>query len=162
MNLIARLTGTVARIVRDVAEVVTEAPAIHRELRQRRAAATTTTERIPAPLTEVDGEVPSVEAIEKAARMHEEAREATNSGGRLKRAADKVLKRVPDGVYGLATIQRFESSRQTADLDAIKALLELHGLGELPMKTCAPSLVITLAEESTAAGEAELALAYAA
>lgn len=44
------------------------------------------------------------------------------------------------------TVERFESSRQVADLEAIKAVFAAHGLGDVPMKRCAPSLTITIAE----------------
>jgi hypothetical protein len=110
---------------------------------------------VPAPLTQVKGPVPSVDAIQAAAVAYEQARVDTNAAARAKKGALKTLDRTPDGVYGPVTIERFESSRLVADLDAIRELLELHGLGEMPMKTCAASLTITIAAEAT--GTAELA-----
>jgi hypothetical protein len=113
----------------------------------------------PAPLTEVKGEVPAVADIEDAARAYEQARTDTNAAARVKRGALKTLDRTPDGEYGAVTVERYESSRLVADLDAIKALLKEHGLGEVPMKTCSPSLTITFAEEVALSTEAEFAYA---
>jgi hypothetical protein len=114
---------------------------------------------VPAPLTQVKGPVPSVDAIQAAAAAYEKARVDTNAAARAKKGALKTLDRTPDGSYGLVTVERFESSRLVADLDAIRELLELHGLGDVPMKTCAASLTITIAAEAT--GTTELAHAAA-
>lgn len=160
MKITNWLGRTVARIVRDVAE----APAVARELRQRRAAQAETA-RTPAPLSadDIKGTVPDVADIETAARAYEQARTETNAAARTKRNAEKTLKRTPDGQYGTVTVERFESSRQVADMDAIKALLAEHGLGEVPMKTCSASLVLTFAAELAPAGDAaELELVLAA
>lgn len=153
MRITTWITSTVARIVRDVAE----APRVSRELRQRRATETAK----PAPLAaeDVKGEVPEVADIETAARVYDKARNQTNAAARLKRSAEKVLKRTPDGQYGGVVVERFESSREVADLDAIRAVFKAHGLGEVPMKRCAPSLAISWAEQ--AAGDATPALQLA-
>jgi hypothetical protein len=102
---------------------------------------------VPAPLV-ITTAAPAIADIVTAAHAYEQARLDTNAAARIKRTAEKVLKRTPDGVYGPVTVERFESSRQVADLDAIQALLDLHGLGEMPMKTCAPSLTLTFAAEA--------------
>jgi hypothetical protein len=143
MRIAKLITGTIARIVRDV----TEAPAVARELRQRRTAQTVQSAK-PAPLTadDIKGEVPEVADIEIAARFYEAAREDGNAASRLKRRAEKVLGKTPDGVYGAVTVERFESSRKVADLDAIKAIFAANGLGDIPMKTCSASLVLTWSE----------------
>jgi hypothetical protein len=149
MNL-RQLAATAARIARDVIAVVAEAPAVHRELQQRRTEQAATIARIPAPLTadDVKGEVPDVEEIEQAAREFEQARVNGNAAARIKRAAEKILGRTPDGVHGQVTVERFESSRLVADLDAIKAIFASRGLGDVPMKRCAASLTLTWAQES--------------
>lgn len=100
--------------------------------------------KVPAPLAVEDvKQVPAVDAIEKAARDYDQARLDGNTAERIKNKAKKVLAQTPDGTYGTVTVERFESSRQVADLDAIKAIFEAHGLGEVPMKTCAPSITLT-------------------
>lgn len=113
---------------------------------------------VPAPLTQIKGAVPSVDTIQAAARAYEKARLDYNTAARAKKGALKTLDRTPDGSYGLVTVERFESSRLVADLDAIAELLAAYGL-EVPMKTCAPSLTITFAAEAT--GTPELAHAAA-
>jgi hypothetical protein len=114
----------------------------------------------PAPLTEVKGTVPEVADIETAARAYEQARVETNTAARAKKGAAKILDKTPDGQYGTVTVERFESSRQVIDQDAVKALLAAHGL-EVPMKTCSASLVLTFAEEATTTQDAA-ELAHAA
>lgn len=160
MNLIARLARAAARVIRDVAD----APAVARQLRTLRAQAETprpTLERVPAPLTAEDiaDELPEVADIEEAARIYEQARQDANAAARAKRKAEKVLRRTPDGVYGSVTVERFESSRRTVDLDAVRALFAAHGLGDVPMRPCSPSLVITLTEQATETSAPTLAAA---
>lgn len=147
MNLIARLARTAARVARDLAE----APAVARQLRTLRTQATPPAlTRVPAPLAadDITGDLPDVADIEAAARQYEAAKQATNAAARTKRKAEKVLKRTPDGVYGSVVVERFESSRRTVDLDAVRALFAAHGLGDVPMKTCAPSLIVTFTEQA--------------
>lgn len=138
-----KLVSTVRQVVRTVAD----APRVHREVARYRAGHTPAP-RVPAPLAadDITGEVPAVADIEQAAHSYEQARTRTNEAARLKRTAEKILKRTPDGEYGTVTVERFESSRQVADLEAIKAVFAAHGLGDVPMKRCAPSLTITIAE----------------
>ncbi len=103
--------------------------------------------KVPAPLAVEDvKQVPAVEAIEEAARSYDQARLSLNAATRTKNKAAKVLAETPDGTYGTVTVERFESSRQVADLDAIAAIFEANGLGPVPMKTCAASLTLTFAE----------------
>jgi hypothetical protein len=151
MRIFTRVTGVVRRVAHDVVD----APRVRRELRQHRAAQTSPA-RVPAPLIAEDiaAEPPTVAEIETAARDYEQARAETNAAARLKRTAEKILKRTPDGVHGTVTVERFESNRQVADLDAIRAIFEANGLGEVPMKRCSPSLTITFAAEDTGTAEA--------
>jgi len=106
-----------------------------------------------APLTadDIEGEVPSEAEIIEAAKRYEEARRQTNAAARAKRLAEKVLSRTPDGMYGALKVERRVSSRKVADLDAIRRIFAEHGLGEVPMKTCAPSLTFEWAAENEAA-----------
>lgn len=151
MTLIGRIARTVALIA---------APRVARDLERLRglrqvpavaavATTTTPTTSAPAPKVAIKGEAPEVEDIQAAARLYDQAREQANAAARTKRKAEKTLKGVADGTYGCVTIARVESTRQTADLDAIRAIFAEQGLGEVPMKTCAPSLTITWADETT-------------
>ena len=100
--------------------------------------------KVPAPLAVEDvKQVPAVGTIEQAARDYDQARLSLNAATRTKNKAAKVLAQTTDGIYGAVTVERFQSSRQVADLDAIRALLEANGLGDVPMKTCAPSITLT-------------------
>lgn len=110
-------------------------------------ATTTTPAATPAP---TPAEIPTLDEIQAAAHLYDQAREQANTAARTKRRAEKVLKTIPDGTYGPVTITRVPSSRQVADLDAIRRIFAEHGLGEVPMKSCAPSLTITWAAESPA------------
>ncbi|MQY04152.1 hypothetical protein [Actinomadura macrotermitis] len=153
MKIAKLIARTARRVVRDV----TDAPRVSRELRTLRAA---TPARVPAPLTagQIKGEVPAVADIEAAARQFEQARTDANAAARAKRAAEKILKRTPDGQYGAVVVERFESSRQVADLDAIRTLFAEHGLGDIPMKSCAPSLALTFTAADTGTEPAESVL----
>lgn len=115
--------------------------------------------KAPKPLLveDIKGAVPSVDVIEKAARSYEAARIEGNAAERIKNKAKKVLAETPDGTYGLVTVERFASSRQTADLDAIRAIFAEHGLGDVPMKTNAASITLTFAEANAPAHEQLLA-----
>lgn len=109
-------------------------------------------EAIPAPAKEskakplfTPGEMPTVADIEAHGDVHQAAADAKRAGGRGIYRAEKLLSRLPDGVYGRVTVAREESNRLVADLDAIAAILREHGLGEIPMRRCAPTLRITVA-----------------
>jgi hypothetical protein len=99
----------------------------------------------PAGLYEAD-EIPAVEQIEAAAREYDRAADQARRADRGKRAAKKVLDKLPAGIYGSFRIFRTPSSRQTPDLAAITAIFKANGLGPVPMKACAPSLKVELVE----------------
>jgi hypothetical protein len=99
----------------------------------------------PAGLYEAD-EIPAVEQIEAAAREYERAADQARRADRGKRAAKKVLDKLPAGIYGTWRVFRTPSSRQTPDLAAITATYKRLGLGPVPMKPCAPSLKVELVE----------------
>ncbi|CAD12023.1 hypothetical protein PV411_38755 [Streptomyces sp. NRRL_B-16638] len=85
------------------------------------------------------------EEIEDAAADYAAATDRARSGDRGKRKARKLLDRLPAGRYGVWTVERVPSSRQTPDLEAIRATYKRLGLGDVPMRTCAPSLRVTRA-----------------
>ncbi|MBK3588592.1 hypothetical protein JHN49_34820, partial [Streptomyces sp. MBT57] len=95
----------------------------------------------PAGLYEAD-EVPPVADIEAAAAAFDKAAQQARAGDRGKRAAKKILDRLPAGRYGSWLVTRTVSNRQTADLDAIRAIFKANGLGPVPMKSSAPSLKV--------------------
>lgn len=99
----------------------------------------------PAGLYEPD-EIPTTEAIEAAAREYERAADQARRADRGKRAAKKVLDKLPAGVYGTWRIFRTPSSRQTPDLAEITCIFKANNLGPVPMKACAPSLKVELVE----------------
>ena len=85
-------------------------------------------------------ELPAVELIEAAAREYNRAADQARRADRGKRAARKILDRLPAGTYGGWLVERVPSARQTADLDAIRAIFKANNLGPVPMKGSAPSL----------------------
>jgi hypothetical protein len=99
----------------------------------------------PAGLYEAD-EVPAVEVIEAAAREYERAADQARRADRGKRAAKKVLDKLPAGIYGRFRIFRTPSSRQTPDLAEITRIFKANNLGPVPMKACARSLKVELIE----------------
>ncbi|MFD6911791.1 hypothetical protein [Streptomyces virginiae] len=88
-------------------------------------------------------EMPGVETIEAAAAEYVQAGDARRAADRLKRRSSKVLDRLPAGLHGRWLVERVESSRTTVDLDSIRATYKRLGLGEVPMRQCAPSLRLT-------------------
>jgi hypothetical protein len=109
-----------------------------------------------------EDEMPTAEEIEAAAVSYAKAMDQARAGDRGKRAARKLLDRLPAGLYGRWAVSRVESSRQVADLDAIRAIFKAHGLGPVPMKTPAPSLRVermAVPEQVTADAEPVLATA---
>ncbi|MFJ9101153.1 hypothetical protein ACIRJM_22110 [Streptomyces sp. NPDC102405] len=90
-------------------------------------------------------EMSAPEAIKEAAADYAAACDRTRAGERGKRKARKILDRLPAGNYGGWIVERIPSSRQTPDLDSIRATYKRLGLGPVPMRTCAPSLRITAA-----------------
>lgn len=138
-GLIGAIAGTAADAVRSVinpAALVAD---------QAEPAPVEETAPDPAGLYGAD-EMPETDAIESAAREYERAADAARRADRGKRAARKILDRLPAGRYGTWIVERVTSSRQTADLDAIRATYKRLGLGQVPMKTNAPSLKVRRAE----------------
>ncbi|WP_406462285.1 hypothetical protein OH768_44065 [Streptomyces sp. NBC_01622] len=99
----------------------------------------------PADVLDAD-ELPPVEQIETAAREYERAADQARRADRGKRAAKKILDKLPAGLYGTWRVFRTPSSRQTPDLAAITATYKKLGLGPVPMKECAPSLKVERVE----------------
>ena len=87
-------------------------------------------------------ELPEIEDIETAAAEYATAADQYRAANRAKRKTRKLLDRLPAGLYGGWLVSRTPSSRQTADLDAIRATYQRLGLGDVPMKTSAPSLKV--------------------
>lgn len=131
------LAGTVTTAVRSVID-----PAA---LVADQAAPATTEAPDPAGLYTAD-EMPSVTDIERAALSLDLAADQARRADRSKRAAKKVLDRLPAGTYGTWRIFRTPSSRQTPDLAEITRIFKANGLGPVPMKPCAPSLKVELVE----------------
>ncbi|QFZ73985.1 hypothetical protein GFH48_12675 [Streptomyces fagopyri] len=130
---VRRLIGTVADAVRSViapAALATE---------QEQPAVETVPD--PADVLTAD-ELPTVETIEAAAKEYERAADQARRADRGKRAAKKVLDKLPAGIYGGWKIFRTPSSRQTPDLAEITRIFKENGLGPVPMKACAPSLKV--------------------
>ena len=92
-------------------------------------------------------ELPPLADIAAAAREYLRASEQSRTADRAKRAARKLLDRLPAGRYGAWHIERVGNAREVADLEAIRAIFDAHNLGEVPMKRVAPSLKVTTAAE---------------
>ncbi|MEU2300575.1 hypothetical protein ABZ584_24585 [Streptomyces antibioticus] len=93
-----------------------------------------------------DDEMPETDAIELAAVEYERAADQARRADRGKRAAKKVLDKLPAGIYGTWRIFRTPSSRQTPDLAEITRIFKANNLGPVPMKACAPSLKVELVD----------------
>ncbi|WP_386343307.1 hypothetical protein [Streptomyces xiangluensis] len=106
----------------------------------------------PADVLDAD-EIPAVETIEAAAREYERAADQARRADRGKRAAKKVLDKLPAGIYGGWKVFRTPSSRQTPDLAEITRIFKANNLGPVPMKPCAPSLKVEQVEFVQAADE---------
>ncbi|MFF8954076.1 hypothetical protein ACF09I_35565 [Streptomyces sp. NPDC014940] len=102
----------------------------------------------PSGLFSADEMPPAADIAAAAANFHRAADQG-RAADRAKRAARKLLDRLPAGRYGAWEVERVASNRQTADLDAIRRIFREHGLGEVPMKTAAPSLKVTRAAADT-------------
>lgn len=100
-------------------------------------------------------EMPPAEVIEAAASDYATACDLARAADRGKRKAKKLLGRLPAGLYGRWLVEQVPSSRQTPDLEAIRATYARLDLGEVPMRTCAPSLRVTAAAEAAVSVEAD-------
>jgi len=100
-------------------------------------------------------DMPDVEIIEAAARTYDRAVVEARRADRGKRAAKKLLDRLPAGLYGTWAISRKESTRKVVDLEAVAATYKRLGLGPVPMKVCAASLVVAYAEANTNPGDSD-------
>lgn len=90
-------------------------------------------------------EMPALADIEAAAEQFVTASEQARVADRGKRAARKLLDRLPAGRYGMHVIERVDNAREVADLEAIRAIFAANNLGEVPMKRTAPSLKVAFA-----------------
>jgi hypothetical protein len=131
------LAGTLADAVRSIvnpaALVADQAPAAVVEAPE------------PAGLYTED-EMPDTAAIARAALSLDLANDNARRADRSKRAAKKILTRLPSGIYSGWKVYRKPSARMTPDLEAIGRILREHGIREIPMKPCADSLVVELVE----------------
>lgn len=98
----------------------------------------------PAGLLTAD-ELPPLAVIEADIERFLNATEQARTADRTKRAARKLLDRLPAGRYGLFKLERVANAREVADLEAIRAIFAANGLGDVPMKPCAASLKIEFA-----------------
>mgnify|MGYP001595777423 CR=1 FL=1 len=98
----------------------------------------------PAGMYEAD-ELPELADIERAALSFSLAADNARRADRSKRAARRILDKLPAGLYGTWLVSRTPSSRQVVDLEAVTATYKKLGLGPVPMKPCAPSLKVTRA-----------------
>ncbi|WP_432034466.1 hypothetical protein [Streptomyces antibioticus] len=142
LDLITRRTARAARALADAVRSVVAPAALVRD----QAPATVPD---PADVLTPEEAAAMAEEIETAATAYADAADLARAGDRGKRKARKLLDRVPAGRYGAVLVERVQSSRQTPDLDAIRAAYKANGLGEVPMRPCAASLRVTVAEELT-------------
>lgn len=92
-------------------------------------------------------ELPPLADIAAAAREYQRATEQTRAAERTKRAARKLLDRLPAGRYGAWQVERVGNAREVADLEAIRAIFDAYNLGKVPMKRVAPSLKVVIVPE---------------
>ncbi|MFE2684005.1 hypothetical protein [Streptomyces mirabilis] len=134
-----------ARTVR--AMIGTVADAVRSVIAPASLAETPAVETVPDPVDALAAdELPPVESIEAAAREYERAADQARRADRGKRAAKKVLDKLPAGIYGGWKVFRTPSSRQTPDLAEITRIFKANNLGPVPMKACAPSLKVELVD----------------
>jgi len=111
-----------------------------------RITATVAEFRVPVPVAEpadlfAPDELPPLDDI-LAAAEYDRAGDQARRADRGKRAARKILDRLPVGRYGVWDVERVPSGRQTADLDEIRKIFKANGLGPVSMKSSAPSLKV--------------------
>ncbi|WP_322766502.1 hypothetical protein [Frankia sp. Cr1] len=75
----------------------------------------------------------------------DQAADEARAADRTRRRAKKILDRLPAGLYGAWLVERVESNRLVADLDAVRATYQRLGLGDVPVKACAPGLRVSRA-----------------
>ncbi|MFD9496853.1 hypothetical protein ACFWA1_35865 [Streptomyces sp. NPDC060005] len=132
---------TAARRIRSTARTVSDAV---RSVVAPASLVRSTAPAVPDPADVfTDEDMPSVEDIETTAAPYTTACDKARAGERGKRKARKLLDRLPAGTYGRFTVERAPSSRQTPDLESIRATYARLGLGPVPMRSCSPSLRIT-------------------
>lgn len=93
-------------------------------------------------LTEI--EVDEV-AVAAALGAFFEASERAKSADRDKRKHRKVFEGLPGRIYGAWRLAWKPATRKVPDLDAITAIFEDNGLGEVPMKLVSDSVEVTKA-----------------
>lgn len=115
----------------------------------------------PAGLLAAD-ELPPAEDITAAASAYAQAAEQARAADRGKRAARKLLDRLPAGLYGGWQVEREPSGRSTVDLEQVRRIFKAHGLGPVPMKSAAPTLKVSQVVPATAPLDGEFAALAAA
>lgn len=140
-----RKAARFATVLRDAVRSVVNPASLVTDQAEVPTAVTTVETPEPAGFFSAD-EMPTPAAIAAAALGYDLANDNARRADRAKRAARKVLDRLPAGAYGNWVVERVASSRQTADLDQIRAIFKANGLGPVPMKSNAPSLKVTRAE----------------
>jgi len=102
------------------------------------------------------GDMPPLDDIMTAASAYFRAADQARTADRAKRAAKKILDRLPVGRYGAWEVSREASGRETANLDEIRKIFKAHNLGPVPMKPNAASIKVRKVTVATAPVEAEL------
>lgn len=85
---------------------------------------------------------PTDERIEKSCEEYAEAAERAREADKVKRQAKKTLGELKAGIYGHWRLTWKQSNRKVVDGDSVRRIFESHGLGPVPMRTVAPSLVL--------------------
>ncbi|WP_329103265.1 hypothetical protein [Streptomyces sp. NBC_01439] len=89
-------------------------------------------------------EVPTDEEISASCASYAKSADQARAAERNKRAAKKLIGRLPAGLYGGRwLVERVVSTRQSPDIDSIRATYKRLGLGPVPMKEVAASLRVT-------------------
>ncbi|MFF5783207.1 hypothetical protein ACFY7Y_40630 [Streptomyces virginiae] len=135
---------TAANLFRTVSAAVRSVVAPAALVRSTAPAAPASPVADPADVFTAD-EMPTAGAIALAASQYAAAADLARAGDRGKRAAKKVLGRLPAGRYGAWVVERVASARQTPDLEAIRATYKALELGPVPMRDTAPSLRVSKA-----------------
>lgn len=131
------LTRPASRVRRILATVTTAARSV---VRPATLFAASPVEVVVPDVTDTATDTPAEADIDSAAAAYFAAVDQARAADRGKRAARKILDRLPAGQYGRWLVTRAASSRQTPDLEQIRATYARLGLGAVPMKDCAPSL----------------------